>query len=289
MEQAQAIKARLENLSELRKLFRALRAMAAGRLHEAQDALPGIREYARVVEAALSDALALAEGRVPTPRGKAGPVLIVICAEHGFVGGFNARLLDRAEALCQPGERLIVIGSRGATIAAERSLSPEARPPMATHANGVPALARRLFPLVADARRVRVVFGRYRKGGNFDVTDRPVLPPEPLPPVSNALILPLAHLPPAELLERLFEEYLFALLSAALMESFASENAARLQVMEAADKTIAEKLVVLHRAENDIRQETITAELLDVVTGAEAVASRTPRDDEAAVGQSPDR
>ncbi|MFC2966702.1 F0F1 ATP synthase subunit gamma [Acidimangrovimonas pyrenivorans] len=280
MEQAQAIKARLANLRELRKLFQALRAMAAGRLHEGQDALAGIRAHVAVVEAALSEALALVtEGPRPLPFGEGPPVLIAVCAEHGFVGGFNARLLDRAEALREKGERLVIVGSRGATIAAERGFELEGRQPMATHAPGVPRLARNLFPQVVGARRVRVVFGAYRRGGAFDVTDRGVLPPEPAPqPAYGELVLPLTQMPPAELVARLYDEYLFAALTVALMESFASENAARLQVMEAADRSIADKLEVLQRAENDLRQEAITEELLDVVTGAEAITSRRGTD-----------
>ena len=278
MEQAQALKARLANLRELRKLFQALRVMAAGRLHEGQEALAGIRAHITVVEAALSEALALAEGEAPLAPGVGPPVLIAVCAEHGFVGGFNARLLDHAAALRVHGEHLLVVGSRGATLAGERGLAPDGRQSMATHAPGVPVLARRLFPQVQGASRVRVVFGAYRRGGAFDVTTRGVLPPEPPPPVSKSRVLPLSQLPPAELVALLYDEFLFAALTAALMESFASENAARLQVMEAADRTIADKLDVLKRVENDIRQETITAELLDVVTGAEAITAGRPRD-----------
>jgi len=55
------------------------------------------------------------------------------------------------------------------------------------------------------------------------------------------------------------------------MESFASENAARLHAMESARHHIDDKLRALHDDANRLRQDEITSELLDVITGAEAV------------------
>ncbi|MGE5145934.1 MAG: F0F1 ATP synthase subunit gamma, partial [Candidatus Eiseniibacteriota bacterium] len=54
------------------------------------------------------------------------------------------------------------------------------------------------------------------------------------------------------------------------MESFMSENAARVQIMLSARRGIEEKLDALHMDERRLRQEEITTEMLDVVTGAEA-------------------
>ncbi|MHA1559509.1 MAG: F0F1 ATP synthase subunit gamma [Alphaproteobacteria bacterium] len=58
------------------------------------------------------------------------------------------------------------------------------------------------------------------------------------------------------------------------MESFASENWVRPHVMEAADHNIADKLEELKRKEHSLRQEVITSELIDIVTGFEAATGR---------------
>jgi F-type H+-transporting ATPase subunit gamma len=79
------------------------------------------------------------------------------------------------------------------------------------------------------------------------------------------------------LLQRLASEYLFAELTRAVMESLASENGARLRVMEAADRNTGDKLEGLRRSENALRQEAITSELLDVVTGSEAILKSVNR------------
>jgi F-type H+-transporting ATPase subunit gamma len=56
------------------------------------------------------------------------------------------------------------------------------------------------------------------------------------------------------------------------MEALASENSVRLATMQAADHNIGDKLENLEKQERVLRQEAITVELLDVVTGAQAMA-----------------
>ena len=64
---------------------------------------------------------------------------------------------------------------------------------------------------------------------------------------------------------------LFAEVADALMDSLASENAARLRTMDAASRNIDGKLERLQRDAHVARQEEMTADMLDVVTGAEAI------------------
>jgi F-type H+-transporting ATPase subunit gamma len=82
----------------------------------------------------------------------------------------------------------------------------------------------------------------------------------------------LSNLTPNVLLDGLIAELLFAQLAHAATESFASENAARLASMESAADNVTGKLDDLRRIERELRQEEITTELLDIVTGAEAIA-----------------
>ncbi len=275
MEQLPRLKARIASLHELRDLFRALRALAASHVQEAQGALEGIRGYVEVIEDSITEAAAL------LPKAGVGfgdeasldaSALIVVCSEHGFAGGFNERLLERAEAVRQPGQSLVVIGSRGAALAAERGLDVAYSFAMATHVGGVLGVTRRAAEHLTAVARADAVFGSYRRGGNYEVTVQQILPLDPaLLEGSQRRSPPLHHLAPLDLLQRLGSEYLFAEITRAVMESFASENAARLRVMEAGDRSIGDKLDGLNRRENALRQEAITTELLDVVTGSEAI------------------
>jgi F-type H+-transporting ATPase subunit gamma len=81
---------------------------------------------------------------------------------------------------------------------------------------------------------------------------------------------PRTHLPPARLAERMIEEYVFGELAKALAESFAAENAARLQTMQSARLAVDERLGELELRERRARQEQITDELLELATGAAA-------------------
>jgi len=275
MEQLPRLQARISSLQELRDLFRALRALAASHVQEAQNALAGIRRYVEVVDDAIAEGAALlpeADGPVASSQPSAASVLIVVCSEHGFVGAFNERLLDRAEAERKEGQDLVVIGGRGAILAAERGLEVDRGFPMATHVGGVLGVTRRVAEHLAAISTADAVFGRYRRGGNFETEARSILPLDPALLVgSERRSPPLHHLAPDVLLQQLASEYLFAEITRAVMESLASENGARLRVMETADHNIGDKLEGLRRSENALRQEAITSELLDVVTGSEAI------------------
>jgi F-type H+-transporting ATPase subunit gamma len=276
MEALPRLQARLANLRDLRDLFRALRAMAASHVQQAQGALTGIRKYVGVVETAIAEGALLLPGvDAREPSVASGSVLVVACSEHGFVGGFNDRLLERAMEVREAGQDLAVIGQRGAALAAENGLDVARSFPMATHVGGVVAITRRVADYLAAVSSASIVYGSYRKGGQFEVEARRILPLDPKLLAGSARGgPPLHHLPAETLLQRLANEYLFAEITRAVMESLASENAARLGVMEMADRNIGDRLDELGRSERALRQEAITSELLDVVTGSEAILGR---------------
>ena len=84
---------------------------------------------------------------------------------------------------------------------------------------------------------------------------------------------PLCNLPPALLLEKLMFEYVFALLTEAVAVSIASENAARFAAMESAHENVTRKLDQLRQSARLARQDEITDEILELVSGTEATRS----------------
>jgi F-type H+-transporting ATPase subunit gamma len=283
MEALPRLKARIANLHELQTLIRALRALAGSHVQEAQSALTGILSYVDAVEDAIAEGVGLLPeiGSFIGGRGTNARVLMVVCAEHGFVGAFNDRLLDRAEAELEDLSadwKLAVVGRRGAMLAEERGLPIDWTFTMATYVGGVLSVTRHLADAMRMATKARIVYGAYRAGGNFEIEVKDILPLDPsILARSGRGSPPLHHLPPAVLLERLAGEYLFAEITRAVMQSLASENAARLRVMEAADHNIGDKLDTLGKTERALRQDAITAELLDVITGSEAVLEHPDR------------
>jgi len=83
--------------------------------------------------------------------------------------------------------------------------------------------------------------------------------------------LPTLGLNWRSLLSALIRQHLFVALYRATIESLSSENAGRLAAMQAAEKNIEERLADLHADYRQQRQNTITAELLDIVSGFEAL------------------
>jgi F-type H+-transporting ATPase subunit gamma len=201
-------------------------------------------------------------------------------AEHAFVGGFNERLLNTAETDRDACNALFVLGSRGATLALERNQQIVWTHPMATRLESVPETVRHLtaelFRLIArrDVIRADVMFTRYRQGTAATIERRRLFPLNLAPlAAKQARLPPLHNLPPQALLEKLLAEYISALLTEAAVESLASENAARFSAMDSAHDNVSKKLDQLREEARQARQSEITTDLIDLITGAEALQS----------------
>jgi F-type H+-transporting ATPase subunit gamma len=119
------------------------------------------------------------------------------------------------------------------------------------------------------------VYNAYENMGRFREQTQTVLPPslDRLGPGRKDAFRyePILTAPPAELLGDLIEEYFFIQLHRALFESHCSENGARLLAMTAASGNIEDRAEALTKEFQSARQDLITAELLDVVAGSEAL------------------
>lgn len=270
MEELSRIRARLEGLGELGELVGALRSMAASRAREAQEAFAGTQAYRGVVERAIAEVAILRPDGAAAVPGAAGRVMLVITSENGFVGLFNSRLIEHALQLREPGEALAIIGRRGQIAAAERGVTDPVAFPMTSRVQGVTPLARRIAARLSGLASARIVYARHMPAAAFEPAVLPVLPVGTLP-ASEGGTPPIVHLPPEALLASLAGEYLFAEIAHTLMETLASENGARMRAMDAASRNIEDRISVLQRDERVARQEKTTTEMLDVVTGAEAV------------------
>jgi F-type H+-transporting ATPase subunit gamma len=277
------IQGHIASIGELLDIVGAMRSLAGMRVQEAQRALPGIRRYAESMAASIGGALLLMPSPAPeTPPDRRRRALVLCAAEHGFVGGFNERLVLAAEAALGPRDALFVLGSRGAALLLERKRPPSWTRPMATRLAGAPDAIRHLtaelYARIArgEISRLEVLFCRYRQGSAPTLEQRLLLPLDlaALAP-KQPHQAPIHNLEPRALLEKLISEYVFALLTEAAVESIASENAARFAAMESAHDNVAKKLEHLREGARQARQTEVTTELLDVVTGAEALETGT--------------
>lgn len=273
------LRAQVASLDELRRIVTAMRSLAAAEVQAAERALPGIQRYTAILAEAVAQARALVAAAVTAPPRGPPARLVVVCSERGFVGAFNERLIAHANAEPEARHgRLWLVGARGVQLARARGLAPEWSMAMPTHTAGVFSAARQLAAEI-EARFAAGQLGRVallatrRSGGQLaEVVRRQLLPPQPGPPSGAAATeAPRHHLDPLVLLVRVIGEHVAGQLVHALMESLASEHATRLQTMEAARHHVDDELRALAERAHRLRQEAITAELLDVITGADAV------------------
>jgi len=272
------IESRLTSMRELSEIISAMRGLAAMRIQEAEHNLASTRAYAGIVRESLLRAMSMLPEtpRAPAAHQRTSDGIVVFGAEHGLVGDFNGRVVVSLEKVSRA--LLFVIGARGMATCRERGLPVAWSCPMATHVNAITATARHISEELnrrfsrGEVNTIEIVVAQFAGGTQSIVTRRQVLPVEAQAKVVSNATPPLVNLRPMVLIESMLEEYLFAELVDAAMESFASENAARLATMQTARRNVEQKLDDLTIAARAVRQDEITAELLDIVIGAQAAA-----------------
>jgi F-type H+-transporting ATPase subunit gamma len=279
------IQRHVASMGELLDIVGAMRSLAGMRVQDAQHALPGIRRYSDSMAAAIGASLLLMPQPVLETDADRGHRALILCAaEHGFVGGFNERLIEAVEGILEPTDLLFVLGSRGAALALERGRKVIWTRPMATRVAGAPDAIKHLTGelyariIRGEVSRIEVMFSCHRQSVALTIERRLLLPLD-----TNALATtqprqpPLHNLEPRWLFEKLMHEYVFALLTEAAVESIATENAARFATMESAHANVTRKLSELRQSARQARQTEITTEVLELITGAEAMRGRNDR------------
>jgi F-type H+-transporting ATPase subunit gamma len=277
------IGARIAGVRQLGAVVNAMRGIAAARVQQARGQLVAVDHYAATIAAAIGRAVALVPATRPeTARRSSRPALVLFCAEQGFAGAFSERVLDAAGADLATAE-LFLIGTRGSAVAAERGVVADWKSAMPSYSAGVPKLADRiaeaLYARIATGAidRLDAVFTQGHLGRGAHVERSRLFPLDmtrfPRPVDGNA---PLRNLAPGVLLSELTAEYLHAQLCNAALHSFAAENEARMEAMEAARHQIERQLASLRATQRHVRQEEITSEIIELAAGE--TASRSARD-----------
>ena len=282
------VQARIATVHELESVVGAMRGIAAARSREARSRLDGIRACAAVIGAAIGDALMLDARNAPrassaTGVGGSTHLVIVLCAEQGFVGPFNEHMIEAAAQRQHTGvTEYLVIGDRGVAIAHERELAVVWSAPMVAHTDEVAALADRITAALYErleaghATRVTLLHAVPQLATTIEIARKSLLPFDferfAMP---ARRIAPLVTLAPQRLLAQLAEEYVFAQLCEAIMLSFAAENEARMQAMIAARANVHDKLDQLIGDSRRLRQEEITAEIVELSSGELASGAAT--------------
>jgi F-type H+-transporting ATPase subunit gamma len=270
------ISARIDGIRQLGAVVNAMKGIAAARAHVARTQVLAVDSYAETIAAAMSRVLSndIATSETQPDSGGGRPGLLVFCAEQGFAGAFSERVLDSLDA--QPGpSSLFLIGTRGLSIATARGLKPHWTAPLPSHSLGIPKLADQIttaiYLAVAEGHidYLDVIFTGWDTG-------RPTLVRQRLFPIDLADLpaakakRPLTQLPDGTLVASLGEDYFNAQVCKAALHAFAAENEARMEAMSSAGSQITRELETFQATLRRVRQEAITAEIIELGTGATA-------------------
>lgn len=293
METLEHLQRRIDSATGLQGVVRTMKTLSAVGLRRFEAASHAIRAYDAVVELGLC--AVLRETRwdaAPDAEPPAGPrALIAIGADHGLCGRFDEAVAERTRTAARAEPAGVLVAAVGLRLAdrlsAGRPSENRAAPAATLRAPGsVAGLAE-----TADALLVQLDAWRREPGvagalliRNVQATEAPARPVETtLLPVAPSQLAHWAARPwPGRgrpmraddrdaVLARLIRQHLFVQVYRALAESLAAEHAARLAVMQGAERSIADHLDAMQAAFRSRRQEAITGELLEVAAGFAAL------------------
>jgi F-type H+-transporting ATPase subunit gamma len=294
METLQELKKRIESTQDLQSVVKTMKALAAVRIRQYQRAVESLGEYDETVEMALRIALRdrsrILVSAKPGEKNQVGAV--VFGSDQGMCGQLNDQVvshaLDEMARLSQvePENRLIMaVGERVRGRLQDAGQPVDERMTVPGSVTGITSLVQNLLTRIqawhekSGLNRVFLFYSKHLSGASYRPRTMNLLPVdrEWLSSLRERgwpnRCLPLFTMDWDPLFSALIRQYLFVSLFRATAESLASENASRLASMQGAERNIQDQLGTLNMRYHQQRQMSITEELLDIVSGFEALAS----------------
>ncbi len=283
------IRNRITSVKSTRQITKAMKMVAAAKLRRAQDAVLKTRPYAQLLDRALSRvaARAAADGAVNlhpllAPREARVAEVVVITSDRGLAGGFNSNIIRRTQRfLTENGDtyervELATIGRKAKDFLRARKLSVRKDFP-GVHQGLVYEKAEAIAQeyvrryLAGEVDAVFLCYNEFKSA----IAQTPVvvqLLPLHAPAAEAEAAIDFKYEPSREqLLSELLPRHAAMQVWRALLESAASEHGARMSAMESATKNAEEMIAALTLQYNRARQAYVTKELMEIVSGAEAL------------------
>jgi len=277
-----AYRRRLRSIRHTQHITKAMQILAGSRLSSLTKRLESIRPYARELSRTVSRLAAMVPPFHPLliERKKKKICLVIITSDRGLCGAFNHNVIRRALSFIEEEHKgevplLIIVGKRGWSYFRNREYVVQEKFLdifRHLHRGQAEVILKNTLPLylAGEVDAVYLLFNSFRS-----MLVQPTVVERLLPlPRAKGISLPGEYLfePTLEsTLPQLFLHYLEVELYRALVESLVAEQAARLVAMEEATRNAGEMIHNLTLTLNKLRQATITEELVEVVSGAEAL------------------
>jgi F-type H+-transporting ATPase subunit gamma len=288
MPSLKALKNRISSVKNTRKITKAMQMVAAAKLRRAQEAAEAARPYAERMTAVIGGLAASVGGSDSAPRLLSGTgrdqnhLLVVMTSERGLCGGFNSTISRlakaRAKELLEAGKtvKILTVGKKG-----REQLKRE----YSAHFVGHIDLGDVKRVGYAEAQKIgKDILARFA-AGEFDVATiffnrfKSVISQIPtaqqvIPAAFEAASQPaLYDYEPGEeaILADLLPRGVTTQVFTALLENGASEQGARMSAMDNATRNAGQMINRLTIQYNRSRQAAITKELIEIISGAEAL------------------
>ena len=285
MAKTQDLKRRIRSISNTQQLTKAMKMVSAAKLRRAQDRILNARPYAEQTLSILrSLASRASEESHPLLQSRVGKkaLMIVVAGDKGLCGAFNSNIIRAAEDHLR-----VNVGDEPIQISAVGKKSSEYfkrrgydinnswvdlfRDIQFSHAEEIASQASELF-LNGEVDRVYLAYNQFKSAIQANPIVQPLLPIQRIEAQEGDTAEDYIYEPSAEsLLKSLLPHYVRHQIFQALLESCAAEHAARMTAMGNASSNASELIDSLTLTMNRVRQASITTDIIEVVSGAEAL------------------
>jgi F-type H+-transporting ATPase subunit gamma len=289
------IRRRIKSVKNTQQITKAMKMVSAAKLKRAQDRVVAARPFANKMTEVLSELAARADENFHHPlldaRGDERYLVVVVTADKGLAGAFNANLIKAAQAFVRDHSKknleMLAVGRKGRDFFRRRDvnivgeyvgLTGKGRVELSEALDVARDVTRR-FTEDEELDKVFLIYNEFRSVLQQRVVVEQLLPvsraeentEEVTDPTRSATFVDYIYeQSPEEIFGQLLPRLIETQVYRALLESVASEQGARMTAMDAASKNAGELIDTLTLNMNRIRQAGITREIIEIVSGAAA-------------------
>lgn len=291
---AKEIRTRIKSIEDTRKITNAMHMIASTKMRKAKNELDRTRPYFNALNTEVKRIFRTVEGEEhryfypsdgsETPDGTYG--ILVITADKGLAGAYNKSVIKEAQSLMSqhPDYQLFVVGEYGRRFFSNHQI-PIVKSFLYTAQNPNMDRAREISSLLLDLYnrkkldKIFIIYSDLTNSLTSDVISTRLIPFRRAKSVSytkkerkeDEILSPFEFYPSVDaVVDNVVKSWLSGFIYSALVDSFCSEQSARMNAMSAAGKNAEKILEELKIQYNRVRQGAITQEITEVTTGAKA-------------------
>jgi F-type H+-transporting ATPase subunit gamma len=292
MANLKAIRIRISSFKSTRQITSAMKMVSAAKLRKAQDKIVRLRPYAnKLYDLLVGLSQSLSDSEIENIYGRISPpekiLIVVVTSNRGLCGAFNTNVINEARRVIsekyadqlQKGNlKLITIGKKGFDYFRKRKI------PMLPDQNNlfndltfdnVNVLAEQIMKSFTSLEfdRVELIYNQFKNAAVQNLTNEVFLPVETVAP-GKLKITPVDYIyepDKEEIIKELIPKSLKIQFYKAILDSFVAEHGARMTAMHKATDNATSLIRDMTLQYNKARQATITNQILEVVSGAEAL------------------